>query len=330
MQKFKFPDERESPAQEPSLELELEDAEGSVAPEKPEIEIVDDTPEEDRDRPALTKEPEEPTEEELAAYSDKVQKRIKQLTHARHDERRKAESLAREKEELERAAKMLADENRKLQKTLSEGSTAYITKSKALAERDVEQAKKLLKDAYEAGDSEALVAAQEMLYRAQQEMTQVSNFKPIELQPEQNQAYTTSQQTQSAPAPQLDEKVANWAHRNTWFENPQHTDMTAFAYGVHNQLVRTFGEGYTQSDEYYHKIDAAMQKAFPDYFSPAEPETPEAPARRQSKSVVAPATRTTAPQKIRLTVRQQNVAKKLGIPLELYAKKLAEMENANG
>lgn len=347
MKEFKFPDEQPTGKQDQEQEFEFElegdedtQAESKQEPAKnePEIEIVDDTPPEDRNRKPLEKEVEEPTEDELNDYSAKVQKRLKELTHARHDERRKAEALARQMAELERAAKVMAEENKRLQEYVNMGTNAYIDKSKSLAEVSLNNAKAKLKAALDAGDTDAAVAAQEELYKAQFEMQQVSTFKPPQLQSQQNTGYTqnnqTTQQNVDAQniAPQLDEKVVRWAEKNPWFERPGDEDMTGFAYGVHNKLVREFGEAYTKSDEYFEKIDKAMRNAFPDRFEDSKPEPvqePEPPSRQRS-NVVAPAQRSSAPKKIRLTKTQQNVAKKLGIPLELYAKKMAELENQNG
>jgi arsenate reductase-like glutaredoxin family protein len=319
---FKFPDEADNKAP-PAEEFELE-LEGS---EQPEVEVVDDTPPEDRGRKPLEKEVLEPTEDELNEYSSKVQKRLKELTHARHDERRKAEALAREKAELERAARALAEENRKLQEYVQVGQKAFINTSKSLAEKNMASAEAALKSALDSGDTEAAVAAQKDLFRAQMEMGRVDDFKPINL-PEQKEQVYTQPITQQPASPQLDDRVVDWAEKNPWFERPGNEDMTGYAYGVHNKLVRQYGEAYTKTDEYYSKIDTAMRKAFPERFDDVEPEKEEAP--RRNRNVVAPVQRTSAPKKIRLTQTQQNVAKRLGIPLELYAKKLAELENQNG
>ena len=321
-QKYTFPDEQQSDeAEKPEFELELETDEE----EKPEIEVVDDTPPEDRNRKPLDREVEEPSDDELNEYSAKVQKRLKELTHARHDERRKAEALARQMAELERAAQAMASENKKLQDYVSMGQNAYIDKSKSLAELNINSAKAKLKAALDAGDTDNVVAAQDELYKAQYEAQQVNSFKPNNLQPQQNTGYTPP--VEQPNSPQLDDRVVNWAEKNPWFEKPGNEDMTGFAYGVHNKLVREFGEAYTKSDEYYSKIDNAMRKAFPDYFGDVEVDTETPAPASRPKTVVASAQRTSAPKKIRLTKTQQNVAKKLGIPLELYAKKMAELEN---
>lgn len=318
MQEFKFPDEQEDP-KETEIELELE------GQEKVEVEVVDDTPPEDRNRKPLDKEVKEPTEDELEEYSTKVQKRLKELTHARHDERRRADALAREKAELERIAQAIAEENKRLKQFVDIGQNAYIDKSKSLAEMAVNNAKAKLKSALETGDTDATVSAQEELLKAQFEMQQAESFKRVELQPQNQPVYTNVQQPK---APDLDDKVVNWAEKNPWFEKPGKEDMTGYAYGVHNKLVRQYGEGFTKTDEYYQEIDKAMRRAFPEEFEDSSERETKAPSR--TKSVVAPAQRTSAPKKIRLTTTQQNVAKRLGIPLELYAKKMAELENSNG
>lgn len=319
MQEFQFPDEKQE-NKSPEIELELE------TDEKVEVEVVDDTPPEDRNRKPLDKEVQEPTEDELEEYSSKVQKRLKELTHARHDERRRADALAREKAELERIAQAIAEENKRLKQYVDIGQNAYIDKSKSLAEMAFNNAKAKLKAALETGDTDATVAAQEELLKAQLEMQQAASFKPVELQQEKQPVYTKTEQPKS---PDLDDKVVSWAEKNPWFEKPGKEDMTGYAYGVHNKLVRQYGEGFTKTDEYYQEIDKAMRRAFPEEFEDfSEKESKPAPSR--TKSVVAPAQRTSAPKKIRLTTTQQNVAKKLGIPLELYAKKMAELENQNG
>ena len=323
MQEFKFPDQidKEEPPED-QVELELEGDEVESQSNEPEIEIVDDAPIQDRGRKPLDREVEEPTEEELNDYSAKVQKRMKELTHARHDERRKAEALARTNAELERVAKLMVEENQKLKQYVNVGQNAYIDKSKTLAEMDVRTAKSRLKDALDAGDTETAVAAQEELLNAQLQMRQVNSFKATDLQKQQEPVYT--QPIASKPEPTLDDRLVRWAESNTWFEQPGNEDMTGFAYGLHNKLVREHGQQYTSTDEYYSKIDSAMRRAFPDNFNDVEQEPPAKPNR--PKNVVASAQRTTAPRKIRLTVSQQTAAKQLGIPLELYAKEVAKLE----
>jgi len=322
---FKFPDEQSDEDKQP-LELDLE-----VEEDKVEIEVVDDTPPQDRGRKPLDREVADPTDEELNEYSAKVQKRMKELTHKSHDERRKAEALAREKAELERAAQVLAAENKRLQEYVQMGQSAYIDKSKSLAQIAMDNAKAKFKSALDIGDTEAATAAQQEMMAAQLEMQEVNNFKPTPLQKEEQSAYTQPTPAAQATQSTLDDRVVNWAANNPWFERRGDEDMTGYAYGVHNKLVREHGQEYTRTDEYFKKIDTAMRKAFPERFDDIEEEQEEKPQKQsRPKTVVAPAQRSSAPKKIRLSLTQQNVAKRLGIPLELYAKKLAELENSNG
>ena len=214
-QEFKFPDEVDNKAPPPAEEFELE-LEGAEATQ---VEVVDDTPPQDRGRKPLDREVEEPTDDEMAEYSTKVQKRLKELTHARHDERRAKEALAREKAELEKAARLLAEENRKLQEYVQVGQKAFINTSKSLAEKNMSTAEAALKAALDAGDTEAAVNAQKELFRAQLEMGKVDEFRPINLPDPQQQVYTQPI-TQQPVSPQLDERVVSWAEKNPWFERP--------------------------------------------------------------------------------------------------------------
>jgi hypothetical protein len=321
---YKFPDETDEDKE--TLELDLE-----VDEDKVEIEVVDDTPPQDRGRKPLDREVADPTDEELNEYSKKVQTRMRELTHKSHDERRKAEALYREKTELERAAQALAAENKRLQEYVQVGQNAYIDKSKSLAQIAMDNAKAKFKSALDIGDTEAATAAQQEMMTAQMEMEQVNNFKPTPLREPEQPAYTQATSNTQAPQTSLDDRVVNWASSNPWFERRGDEDMTGYAYGVHNKLVREYGQEYTRTDEYFKKIDNAMRRAFPERFDDIEEEPEEKPQKQnRPKTVVASAQRSSAPKKIRLSLTQQNVAKRLGIPLELYAKKLAELENSNG
>ena len=319
---FKFPDET---GEENNITLELE------GDENVEIEVVDDTPAQDRGRKPLDREVADPTDEELNEYSSKVQKRMKELTHKSHDERRKAEALYREKTELERAAQALAAENKRLHEYVNVGQHAYIDKSKSLAQIAMDNAKAKFKSALDIGDTEAATSSQQEMMAAQMEMEQVNNFKPTPLREPKQSAYTQPTAARD-PHETLDNRVVGWANSNPWFQRPGDEDMTGYAYSVHNNLVQNYGQEYVRTDEYYNKIDTAMRKAFPKRFGIVEVDTGDAPPTRQSRpnNVVASAQRATAPKKIRLSLTQQNVAKKLGISLELYAKKVAELEAQNG
>ena len=303
---FTFPDE--TPAENPRKG-------GAVVEPETDIEVVDDTPEVDRGRKPMDEPPKEVTDEELAKYDESVQKRIKHFTKGYHDERRAKEAALREREEALRVAQLAVEENKKLKGTLSEGQTLYIEQSKKVVANEVEQARAKYKAAYEAGDSDALVDAQEELTAAKMKAERVNNFKPTPLQEEKTEVQT-SQQAQ--PAPSVDPKLRAWQSQNPWWG--ANKKMTAYALGLHAELVDTgISVG---SDDYYQAIDAEMRGRFPDAFESEKPADASPPQRKSN--VVAPATRSTAPRKVVLTKTQVEIAKRLGVPLELYARKVAE------
>lgn len=318
---FEFPDEKEAKenarkggavvAPEPEIEIETDPAEA-------EIEVVDDTPEKDRGRePMKTPPPADLSDEDLEKYDLSVRSRIKQVQKGYHEERRAKEAAHREKEEALRLAQQLVEENKRLKGTLSEGQTAFIEQAKLVAENEVEKARAAYKAAYEAGDSDALVAAQEALTAAKLKVDRVSNFKPTPLQDTETEVQPASQPQQV----QVDPKLRAWQDRNPWWGNNKR--MTAYALGYHSELVEN---GYSAgSDDYYKAIDTEMRARFPDMFESGKAEkTEDAPTPPKKSNVVAPATRSTAPKKIVLTKTQVELAKRLGVPLELYARKVAE------
>ena len=289
-----------------------------------EIEVVDDTPKKDRNRKP-SEPPTDVTDEELEEYSEKVRKRIQHFSKGYHDERREKEKALRERQELERLTQQLVEENKQLKGTVGKNQTALLEQAKKNADAELNSAKKAYKDAYESGDSDAVLDAQEKLTEAKLRVERVTNFKLPALQenetPVQNEVSDTS-----APAVTPDERAVDWANQNTWFGSDD--EMTSFALGLHNKLVK---EGLDpKSDEYYERIDSRMRQVFPDQFEDYEPE-PEADKPRRQSNVVAPATRSTSPKKVKLTQTQVNLANRLGVPLELYAKKVAEeMRKNNG
>ena len=278
-----------------------------------EIEVVDDVPKSDRNRKPSTP-PNEVTDEELEDYSEKVRNRIKHFSKGYHDERRAKEQAHRERQELESFAKTLVEENNQLKGTVDKNQAALLEQAKRTAAGEALLAKRQYKQAYEAGDADKVLEAQEKLNAANIKTDKLKNFEPPALQTEDNEVQLP--QERAAQAPQVDERASDWAKENTWFGSDQ--EMTGYAMGLHEKLV-TDGVD-PSSDEYYETINSRMQKLFPDNF---EGEAEETESKRRS-NVVAPATRSTAPKKVRLTQTQVAIAKKLGVPLELYAKKVAE------
>lgn len=296
-EEFKFPDEKQ-PAED-KIEFEVE--------AETEIEVVDDTPTEDKDRPAREKELAEVDEKELEKYSESVRKRIQKFSKGYHDERRAKEAAQREREEALRLAQNLMEENKKLQSNLGQGQQALLDQAKQTVAREIEDAKRKYKEAYESGDSDAVVEAQEQLTAAKIRAEKVNNFK-APLQGRENSVKTAPREPQE---PQVDSKADAWRKANSWFGDNRR--MTAVALAIHQELTESGVEA--GSDEYYAKLNAEIRKDFPSAF-PSEKAKPS--------SVVAPATRSTAPNKIVLSQSQVNVAKRLGVPLEAYARQVAE------
>ena len=310
---YKFPDE---------IESETVDIKGN-APEI-EIEIIDDTPERDRGRAPLNKEVEDPSDEEINSYSDKVQHRIKELTHARHDERRVKEAVMREKQELENLAQQLINENKSLKKSVNIGQEAFVHSSKEKAEADLAMARRQYKEAQEAFDTDAIIAAQEALTDAKMRMETVKNYRVPPLQERETMVQTTQPQPQAV---QPDQKSLRWQAKNQWFGAPGFEEVTSYALGLHQKLVN--GGTDPRNDEYFEQIDARMKSKFPEVFGGAEDKR-SADAMRRPSTVVAPAARSTTAGKVRLTTTQVALAKKFGLTPQQYALQVAKLENANG
>ena len=289
-----------------------------VEPEsdEPEIEVIDDTPEEDRGREPMKTPPEEPTDEELATYSKRDRTKTREFHKAYHDERRAKEAALREKEEAIRIAQQVYEENQRLKGTVDTNQNLLLDQVKRTISQEIDQAKAKYKKAYEDGDSDALVDAQEALTNAKIKADRVNNFKPKPLQAPENVVQTSP----SAPPP--DERAESWQRANPWF-GPD-TEMTGFALAVHNKLINEEGVD-PKSDEYYQRLNGRLRQVFPDKFESAEPGDAN---RRPKSNVVASASRSTAPKKITLTASEVNIAKRLGIPLELYARKVLEIRRS--
>jgi hypothetical protein len=307
---FEFPDEVEE--KNPRAGGRVVDPEPADAPE---VEIVDDTPEEDRNRKPMETPPKDVTEEELAKYDEGVQKRIKHFTKGYHEERRAKEAAVREKDEAIRLAQAIVEENKKLKGSLSTNQNALLEQAKRNAANDMEEARRKYKTAYEAGDSDALVLAQEEMTAAKLKADKINSFRPPALQEDEN----VVQPRQQVPQEQrVDPKLASWKDENQWFGPNKR--MTAYALGLHEDLVN---EGIPAgTDEYYRRINSDIRERFPDQFESGSPTDAQPPSRKSN--VVAPATRSTAPRKVVLTKSQVEIAKRLGVPLELYARKVAE------
>jgi hypothetical protein len=264
-------------------------------------------------------------DDEIERYDEKVKKRIADLQSGFHSERRRAEEAAREKDEALAFAQSIAEENKKLKGSLNVGQTALLEQAKKVVSNEVDDAKRRYKLAYESGDSDALVEAQELLTSAKIKMDRVNNFKPA-LQDEQNEVKIAPREVPRQP--QADPRATRWQSENSWFGSDD--EMTSFALGLHTKLIKNGID--PNSDEYYAKINSRIRQVFPENFGldNNETETPQSQsAPRQKSNVVAPATRSTSSSKIRLTPFQVTMAKKFGVSHELMAQKIAELRKGN-
>ena len=280
-----------------------------------EIEVVDDTPEPDKGKPrrAENAQPNVPDDDEVEKYSEGVQKRIKQLKFEYHEERRAKEESSRLQEEALRFAQQVKAENEQLRKTLSEGEGVLVNQAKGRVSAEMDKAKAAFKTAYESGDPDALLEAQEKLNVLQSEKMRYESYKP-KPQPVQPQP----QYQAPAAQPRKPDKLAmDWAKRNDWFEKDP--EMTGYAYGLHEKLVKSGVDPRTE--EYYNELDTAVRRVFPDKFGDEIIE--ESAPQRQAGNVVAPAARSgKRPRKVQLTSTQVSLAKRLGLSNEQYAAQL--------
>jgi len=291
-----------------------------------EIEIEDDTPEEDRGRKPADPEKVKQLEvevDDLDKYSKDAKDKLIRMKRVWNDERRRAESAERERQAAIEAAEKLYTENKRMRQMLTNGEQEYVAAVKNSSEMKLEMAKKAYREAYEAGDVDKITEAQQAITNATLQMDRANNFKMPPLQEEKFEVQPQQQRQQTV---QQDPKLANWLDNNQWFQ--QDRGMTNFAMGVHEDLVDS---GIVAgSDRYYAELDAVLRKRFPDKFE--EPEEVEvrgrddAPAKRAS-TVVAPVSRSTASKRVKLTTSQQAIAKRLGLTNEQYVRELLKVEN---
>jgi hypothetical protein len=313
-EQYRFPDEE--------ADVNGKDVVVSQQEDDVEIEVVDDTPEKDRGRRPLDREVADPTDDEIETYTRGAQDRIKELTHARHDERRAKEALAREKQELERLAQQMLEENKRLKQYVSTGTEQYTQMAKTAADAELEKARRDYKAAQEAFDTDAILAAQEALLEAKMKVEQAKNFRPPALQTQE----TEVQPRQTEPqAVRPDEKTLRWQAKNQWFGSDGFEEVTSFALGLHQKLVNSGVNPST--DEYFEQIDARVKSKFPEVFGGAEDRPRNGDAPRKPAAVAAPATRSSGAKKIQLTTTQLALAKKFGLTPQQYAAQVAKLEN---
>lgn len=315
---YKFPDELDGDDDGDLNATPVETTKN--AKKEVEIEIEDDTPADDRGRKPMAEAPEEVAEDELASYDEKVQARIKKFTRGYHDERRAKEEAIREREAAEQFARQVYEENKRLQEQLASGSQKYVEQAKSVAETELESAKRKYKEAYEAGDPDLLAEAQAEISRATLKLDKAENMQPLQVREKEVQVAQNP-----APANNLSERDKEWLAENTWFGTDD--EMTSTALGLHRKLIKEHGAQFVGTAKYYQQVDAVMRRRYPEQFGSDDTPDEDEPPRRAQKpaNVVAPATRSTPPDRVRLKASQASIAKRLGVPLELYAQKVAEL-----
>ena len=298
------------------------------------VEIEDDTPPADRGRKAAPP-PEDVSDDELASYDEKVQARLKKFTRGYHDERRAKETAERERQAAEDFARQVFEENKRLKQQLSHGSKAFIETSKSAAQVELEAAEKKFKAAYESGDADALTAAQKEIAKATLKLDKAETMKPIEVEKEPKFKPPVREEAQQ---PKVSPRTQKWINANSdWFGSDD--EMTMAAMGIDKKLQREYGADYVGTEEYFRTVDKTMRRRFPEYFEDAqsheEDDAPpprkraepayedEPPRRARSSAVVAPASRSTPPNRVKLKASQVALARKLGVSPEEYAKQVA-------
>ena len=309
-EEFNFPDEVDN-----KVEIEAEGFE---------IEIEDDTPEADRNRQPMPKElVDDLDKDDLEQYDDNVKQKLKQMRKVWHDERRAKESAYREQQEAVNLTQKLLEENKRIKGILTAGEKEYVSSIQTTANLEMDVAKRAYKDAYDSGDIDSVIAAQEAMQNANYKVQQIKNIRLPSLQEAEISVQQQNREQYQAPSQQTDYKLMDWQGKNPWFG--QDDEMTAAALGLHTKLQKT-GVAIG-SEEYYSTLDKTMRRRFSEYFGEPEVKGRVNSAPTRPSTVVAPATRSTASNKIKLKASQVQLAKKLGLTNEQYALEFRKLEN---
>ena len=319
-EEYKFPDEIEEDQKKVSAEAQEDDFE---------LEIEDDTPELDRGRKPLPKEVREELEnDDLEKYTEDAQAKLRALNKVWHDERREKEQALRERQAAEDMAKRIYEENKQLKSRLTAGEQSYLNTYKSAAEMELNAAKQAYKEAYDMGDSDRLVEAQQQIADANYKLRKAQEYVPARHEEE-----SVVQSVPEAQVARPDQRTVAWQERNDWFGKDE--EMTSLALGLHQKLVKQYGASYPSTDEYWQKVDDTMRRRFPDYFEDDQQQEEEAPRTRPQRvervsTVVAPATRSSPSKKVKLKQSEVNIAKRLGLTPEQYVREKLRMEANNG
>tara|TARA_B100000927_G_scaffold291079_1_gene291822 strand:- start:115 stop:1065 length:951 start_codon:yes stop_codon:yes gene_type:complete len=303
-------------ANEVETEIDLDKPTEQAKPveeEKVEVEQV----EEKKPEETKTEETKDEKADELKTYSDGVQKRIAKLT-------RKMREAERQKEEALAFAQSVKTERDSLQSRFVKADKSYVSEFETRVKSNMDAARSALRTAIEAGDVDAQVKAQEQMATLNADAVRLASLKSQQEEPKEEKQVNVSPSQAEQPV-RSDPKAEAWAARNSWFGND--TAMTYTAFDMHKTLVEK--EGYDpQSDEYYEEIDKRLRVEFPQKFDKVADNTTE---RAKPAQTVASARRpasTGRRKTVKLTPSQVAIAKRLGVPLEEYAKQLNVKEGA--
>lgn len=321
-----------------------------------EIEIVDDTPEGDRGRPRRNpnvpvRVPAENDDDEIGQYTERAQKRLKQMRFEYHEERRAKEAWQREHSAAVELAKKVYDENKKLRELVTKGHKTMLESTKAGAESEMSALQESLKAALESGETAKAAELQGKLARAAARAEAQDHIQPISFPKGEEEEEPQDQRRPARQEVRVSDSMQDWMAENPWFN--QDKRMTAFAFGVHEDLIDK--KVPLESPRYYQEINKAIREAFPNYFEEGEEDQEESPGRgnrREDRTTSrangntngrsAPARRTSAVAgvtrspagrpsgKVTLTASQVALAKRLGITEQQYAREMIRLENQDG
>jgi hypothetical protein len=321
---------------DPLAETPAEETPVAAAPDEDVVQVNEEDEPAAEEKPAKrfvrTTNDDEVTEEDLAKYSEEVQKRIKRLTWKTRNEQRGREQAERDRDEAVRIAQVLLEEKRAAE---SRASTAQEASHKSTTERldvAIAAATQRLKDAFEAFDGAEVASANAELARLTVQRERLADEKPAEKTIESPRQEERSRVDLQQPPQQArpDPLAEAWAKRNSWFQfdgyGRPHNPETAFALKVHETLLGAGVHPTLNAAEYYRKLDATMRANFPEHYG----ETPKAEQKPAAKTPVSGVTRspTGAVTKVRLSESQIRLAKSLGITPEDYAKEVAALNRS--
>jgi len=302
-------------ADEVATEIDLDKPTEQAKPveeEKVEVEQVEEKPVETK-----TEETKDEKADELKSYSDGVQKRIAKLT-------RKMREAERQKEEALAFAQSVKNERDSLQSRFVKADKSYVSEFETRVKSNMDAARSALRTAIEAGDVDAQVKAQEQMATLNADAVRLASLKSQQEEPKEEKQVNVSPSQAEQPV-RSDPKAEAWASKNSWFGND--TAMTYTAFDMHKTLVEK--EGYDpQSDEYYEEIDKRLRVEFPNKFDKVADTTTEKAKPAQTVASARRPASTGRRKTVKLTPSQVAIAKRLGVPLEEYAKQLNVKEGA--